>query len=1806
MRAPLFGRMLLMLSGTRIFRPPRHHQATGGISTRGYAVFVFLLIGVGLSGRSAQAACNLIPQTEKSFEAARGATTRPFAAPGEPLEVRLRPCDGATPLLGPSATDNLVTVLFEPTGSGAKHAVVLTAAADCTAVAPLLSACTAQLGAGASTQCIAGSSAAMQIVSRNGTDYLRFHFPDSTALFGTPLSGPATVAVTDSSPAALPCQLATSTCAQQSGLTACIDSFYANDGNCGRGLSEGPFKHFTALPAPNDFAAGCWDTIPPCTLSTSQFRMTTDADGNLLVPMDWRGILVRQNQVPVPRLLSATLASPVPVLGIRIPGKSFMASFTPEGGLLPPIFEPESASGTPDGVATLFGSADAPYTILRLARRSDTFQACTGGGNNGLPCNESAECPSGICGPTTCFGGARHGLACTSDGGCPGGECGPQLIDLRGVGSGGNGPLVLNRLGAGVCQEDTSNACTMAAQCSMGAGTCVGYALTAEYPVPLEGLAESPDVFAFSVNEAVDLVDRNKDGDTLDTIVTLRDRASGQNQPLGSPPLSCGTPLDTPQGRAVVRTRSAPFSFPAVVTEGDLVAFLESEANTNDPAGMVHPGCDQNGDGDAIDSVLRAFRLNSGEVGSGVQIADGDLKLNDRALAVSNGRVFFRSREAAGATRTTTRVSERTGPAETTVQSSVSGYQFSSNLSATGRFVAFASGDSGLVAGDLNGVFDIFVRDLQSGGMERVSINSLGAELNGASLWPSISADAEGRFVVFATQASNVDAGPKPTCSLPSVGPCLEVVVHDRVTHQTELVSIGPGAERPNNASLTALVSPDGRYVGFYSFASNLIDGADSNVCNSILGSGTACPDVFVRDRCTSNGSAVPGCTPSTVLATRKSDGSQLEQPPVYFSMSADGRYVAFDTSANGVTPDDDMAGTLDVFVRDLLDGSTELASTNAAGDKAAGATWVPSLSADGLLVAFQSTAGNLLPSPGVGYNIYVKDRVTGSVDRVSVSSAGESADGGSEGPLLSSNGRFVIFRSTATNLVPGDANGSVDVFVRDRVTGTTERVSLAADGSEVSDAVSSHQISADGRFVGFVSTSSSLVAGDSNVCSSDAFPLGGPCPDVFVRGIDLSDTGSDLTGDGDLDDTVLGVLDTGASASATSLCAAEQVSTVGGAAAFLRPEAAGVSNAPVCSGGSLSGPLLNGDGDGNDFVVHYVSSTNVVSNLGRAASAVILTGLCDAGTSAGDGCHADSDCPGGSCVARYVAALVSEAGEGANLNGDSDTIAEDDVAQVYDINGSSSEWVSTGSAADSLDGFGSLIVFLTPEADQGDDLNGDRDQTDRVLQLYDPSARARTNTRQAAEEFVVGDSMGDCGESPLVAFRTSEAAQAVNLNGDLNNSDYVLQVYAKGLGVANSGQAVTPCRLEACDPRQPYRVYGSKVKFLTFEVEQGADLNGDGDATDLVLQVFDACRNQSQVVSTVDINSPTAATSGTLYDPLEQDPSKEGQGVATVSKRCVQGSVTLLVPSTCTSLADCPNYATACESEVIVAAPGAEPKHDTVLQPLKPLSVRIAASGSDLLKTASIKVRNGDFPEQGGHAVQLSLEPGDCPAGVLDSTPDFDESVAGDQATTLITGGETRTAKVRLRFRDGDFAPHSSKAPQRCTMTVRATSLVLDNQDPTPRNNVQAWEINVTDASDAASLDLHESALKSASPVRITIGRNATWGSKAITVRLTNADTADGPAGHPISVSVDQGDCPAGTVSVQSTSTVFAPTGGTVRVKLNIAVASHALRAPSAKSPGRCTALLNTSTDVPANVEPDGSNNASRLIVDVVDKNQY
>ena len=430
------------------------------------------------------------------------------------------------------------------------------------------------------------------------------------------------------------------------------------------------------------------------------------------------------------------------------------------------------------------------------------------------------------------------------------------------------------------------------------------------------------------------------------------------------------------------------------------------------------------------------------------------VKARGLVAALTVGLLYAATAGAAGATATTVRESVASNGGQ------ANGYSADAAISADGQFVAFVSGASNLVPGDTNGATDVFVRDRQAGTTSRVSVPTGGGQANGDSDVPAISAD--GRFVVFISAASNLVSG--------DTNGVADVFVRDRRAGTTSRVSVAAGGGQANGTSFDPSISADGRFVAYSSAASNLVRG-DSNDTY----------DVFVLDRQTA----------TTTRVSVRSNGSQANNVSYTPRISGDGRSVAFVSLASNLVPGDTNR-TADVFVHDRQSGTTSRVSVSSDGHQAAKRrSDAPSISADGRFVAFVSLASNLVPGDTYGKaDVFVRDRQSGTTSKVSLRSDGDQVNWPSLDPSISADGRYVAFRSGAAKLVAGDTNGKPDLFVRDRRTGTTSRVSLRSNDGQANGNSDVASISADGRFVAFDSSASNLVPGDTNGVS-----------DIFVRG---------------------------------------------------------------------------------------------------------------------------------------------------------------------------------------------------------------------------------------------------------------------------------------------------------------------------------------------------------------------------------------------------------------------------------------------------------------------------------------------------------------------------------------------------------------------------------------------------------------------------------------------------------------------------------------------------------------------------------
>jgi hypothetical protein len=289
-------------------------------------------------------------------------------------------------------------------------------------------------------------------------------------------------------------------------------------------------------------------------------------------------------------------------------------------------------------------------------------------------------------------------------------------------------------------------------------------------------------------------------------------------------------------------------------------------------------------------------------------------------------------------------------------------------------------------------------------------------------------------------------------------------------------------------------------------------------------------------------------------------------------------------------------------------------------------------------------------------------------------------------------------------------------------------------------------------------------------------------------------------------------------------------------------------------------------------------------------------------------------------------------------------------------------------------------------------------------------------------------------------------------------------------------------------------------------------------------------------------------------------------------------------------------------------------PPHDSVVVPHRPLTVHLRKA-TTLTKTVRIKVVNADIlpaPETPGHTIRLIASDGDCPEATVSGLPHFISRKAGDLGDSiLLAGGKTATAKVTLHISPPAFTSFNHITPRRCTLQFSVTS--PGNSDPVPGNNTLPVELNVIDHNDPEQTATHEGFLKSLSPLKFTIGKRKTSATKSSHPTAANGDILPIPEdpGDPLTVTPNDGDCPVGTVGVVDMDTMTSGTqnpvmvkgGKTKRGKLPVTVHSTSVITTNKKSPTRCIATV---TLTGPGSDTDGTNNSSKLVIDVYDKNDF
>ncbi len=364
------------------------------------------------------------------------------------------------------------------------------------------------------------------------------------------------------------------------------------------------------------------------------------------------------------------------------------------------------------------------------------------------------------------------------------------------------------------------------------------------------------------------------------------------------------------------------------------------------------------------------------------------------------------------------------------------------------------------------------------GHTELVSQRRGGGFPAGSSAEPSVSAN--GRYVAFTSAAPDIVGGPAGAQqALPWV------FVRDRDRDRTTRLPL-PAAFGGGGSSRDPSISADGNVVAWTYQLPPGFSGAPGGTLVLAWDRGTGKTEVVSRN-------------------TKGAPAAGSREP----SVSANGRYVAY-TSDNPSISRSDTGPNPDVFRYDRRTKATVLVSVGQGGHSAGPTNGSPSISADGSIVAFQSDGGDVAvpENTGPGLQVYVRDIPARRTQRVSVPQGGGPANGPSTGPSISASGRLVAFESSASNLVPGDTPAAADVFLRDRTAGTTTLVSVTPGGAPGNAASGQAAISADGRMVSFASSATNLVAAAAVVPGARLAAVAPSAPtEVYERDVVAADT---------------------------------------------------------------------------------------------------------------------------------------------------------------------------------------------------------------------------------------------------------------------------------------------------------------------------------------------------------------------------------------------------------------------------------------------------------------------------------------------------------------------------------------------------------------------------------------------------------------------------------------------------------------------------------------------------------------------------
>ena len=589
---------------------------------------------------------------------------------------------------------------------------------------------------------------------------------------------------------------------------------------------------------------------------------------------------------------------------------------------------------------------------------------------------------------------------------------------------------------------------------------------------------------------------------TVNGNILLQDHAPGRNDG--------GIRHDHPDGRRPgqrsgrAEGRTAQQSFVVLVGTGEITGSVYSDNNGN---GVKDPG-----EGIAGYSVYEDLN-NSGAYVTGDPVTVTDSNGNYAFYGVDLGKptvVREDTTSPAWSAASLTSQSVLYGVQNVAPQLSTTGnYASPNSLSANGQYVVFTSSDS-LLPADTNGTDDVYLRNLQTGVLTLISVNTAGVVGNNESFDPVISAD--GTLVAFESTATNLD--PRATDGN------TDVYVRNLLTNTTTLVSVSNAGAGGNNVSRFPAFGDNDNMVVFESDATNLDPRATSGINDIYVrnlatntttfvsvsdtntdGNGYYCEYPVIsanaavvafdsdssnldpRDTTSNDNVFVRNLTTNTTtlvsLNTAGTVGNNDSYEPV---ISANGTVIVFSSVASNLDPRDTTSSYYNVFARNLTTNTTTLVSLNTAGTVGNNYSYDPVISADGTLVVFDSEATNLDSRATDGnLDLYVRNLNSNTTTLVSVGSANIGGNSYSVDPVISASDEVVAFYSYATNLDPRATDGNDDVYARNLATNTTTLVSLSTTGTGGNDYSDNPSISSDGTIVVFESEASNLAAKDLN-----------------------------------------------------------------------------------------------------------------------------------------------------------------------------------------------------------------------------------------------------------------------------------------------------------------------------------------------------------------------------------------------------------------------------------------------------------------------------------------------------------------------------------------------------------------------------------------------------------------------------------------------------------------------------------------------------------------------------------------------------